>query len=315
MIQVFPYFLKFKKPFKIASVERLGTHNLYLRFEKNGILGWGEAVFPPYISENQEKALSRIQDLKWEFETEDNLFQIIAENQHILKNEPALACAMETALLSWLANSKGIKLYELLGLTEDQKQTSYTIGISSNENIIQSIHDYPDASYFKLKVNEAEIERMVSCYLEHSNLPFVIDANQGFTSYKNAQYWAEKLWDFGVKYFEQPFHKADFKSHKNLSKSVDIPIIADESFQRIQDLEKVSESFTGINVKIIKSGGLLEAKKSLIEAKNKSLTTILGCMSGSFVSINNAKSISSLADYIDLDGPILISNNPDLNAF
>ena len=314
MIKAFPYFLKFKKPFKIASVERTGTDNLYLRFEKNGFVGWGEAVFPPYISENQEHALKRVTDLHWDFNSETELFGVISSNQEILAAEPSLACAMETVLLNWLAKTKNIELSELLNLPKDHKHSSYTIGIGSDQDIIHSIHEYPEATYFKLKVNQDEIERMVKCYLKNTNLPFVVDANQGFTDFKKAQYWSEKLWALGVDYFEQPFHKGDIEKHKRLSNMVSIPIIADESFQRIQDLEKIRGAFDGINVKIIKSGGLLESKEALITAKNIEMTTILGCMSGSAVSINNAKSIAHLADHIDLDGPVLIANNPDLNT-
>jgi L-alanine-DL-glutamate epimerase-like enolase superfamily enzyme len=115
-IQYYPYHLKFKKPFKIASVERTGTDNLYIKFTKDGFVGWGEAVFPPYIQENQQTAIKRLTDLNWGFSNETELFRVIQQNQTILKQEPSLACAMETSLLNWLSASKKTSLNEILQL-------------------------------------------------------------------------------------------------------------------------------------------------------------------------------------------------------
>ncbi len=311
MIKVFPYHLKFKKPFKIASVERTGTDNLYLKFEKDGFEGWGEAVFPPYLSENQESALNRVKDLIWE----GSLDEVLKHNHSVLKDEPSLACAMETCLLNWEAGKRRISLAEYLELDKVARPTSYTIGICSNKEIAEAINSTPEATYFKLKVNQAEIERIINQYRSLTDLPFVVDANQGFTDFEKAKYWAGKLSDFGVAYFEQPFQKEDLESHKRLTQSTNIPIIADESFQRFTDLEKVKECFDGINVKIIKTGGVLEAKQSLLKARGVGMKTILGCMSGSSVSINSASALCSLADYVDLDGVYLISNDPDLKSF
>jgi L-alanine-DL-glutamate epimerase-like enolase superfamily enzyme len=314
-IQYYPYHLKFKKPFKIASVERTGTDNLYIKFTKDGFVGWGEAVFPPYIQENQQTAIKRLTDLNWEFSNETELFRVIQQNQTILKQEPSLACAMETSLLNWLSASKKTSLNEILQLDSIEKETSFTIGISSNKEMEEVIKNTPQATYFKLKVNETEIERIVTTYTSITSKPFVVDANQGFTNREKALYWAKELSKKRVAYFEQPFAKEDFESHEWLKNQVNIPIIADESFQRITDIQKAFKSFDGINVKIIKTGGVLEAKDCLMKAKTLKMKTVLGCMSGSSVSINSAKSLSSLTDFVDLDGAFLIKNNPDLTQF
>lgn len=309
----FPYRLKFKTPFKIASVERTGTDNLYLKFTKDGFVGWGEAVFPPYIEENQQTAIIRLADLNWGFLDEAELFRLIQQNQIILKQEPSLSCAMECCLLNWLAASKKIGLHALLGLNEVKKETSYTIGISSDQAMEEKVVNTPEATYFKLKVNENEIERIVNTYVSLTSKPFVVDANQSFSNREKALYWAFELDKMGVAYFEQPFDKEDFESHEWLKNHVNIPIIADESFQRITDLEKAFKSFDGINVKIIKTGGVLEAKRCLLQAKKLKMITVLGCMSGSSTSIQSASALSDLADFVDLDGVYLIENDPDLN--
>ena len=314
-LNYFPYHLKFKRPFKIASVERLGTDNLYLKYTKDGYEGWGEAVFPPYIKENQKASIKRLADLNWEFTNETELFGIIKENQSILIEEPSLACAMETCLLSWLAASKKSSLNDILQVDYSEKTTSYTIGMSSDEDIEDIINRTPQAEYFKLKVNESEIGRIINKYSSLTSKPFVVDANQGFKDYNKAKYWAKKLYNKGVSYFEQPFHRDDFESHKRLKNDVKIPIVADESFQRLKDTDKLHNSFDGINVKIIKTGGVLEAKECLLRAKHLELKTVLGCMSGSSTSIKTASTLVGLADYVDLDGVYLIKNDPDLDLF
>ena len=314
-LSYYPYHLKFKKPFKIAFVERAGTDNLYIKFTKDGFEGWGEAVFPPYIQENQQTAIKRLADLNWEFKDETDIFRVIQQNQTILNQEPSLACAMETSLLNWLAASKKTSLNEVLQLDSIEKKTSYTIGISSNKEMEEVIKNAPEATYFKLKVDEYEIDRIVTTYTSITSRPFVVDANQGFTNREKALYWATELSKKRVAYFEQPFEKEDFESHKWLKNQVNIPIIADESFQKITDIEKAFKSFDGINVKIIKTGGVLGAKECLLKAKILKMKTVLGCMSGSSVSINSAKSLSAIADFMDLDGVFLIKNDPNLNDF
>lgn len=306
----FPYRLEFKYPFKLAIIERTGTNNLYLRLSYKNAVGWGEAVFPPYLDETVKTALLALKKVSFEKHSVETIFDLIARNQQILKEAPAAACAMEVCLLNWLADLEKKSLPELLNLKEIKKPTSYTIGICSDSEMKERIEATPEATYFKLKVSEEEIEEIIANYKACTDKPFVVDANQGFMSREKGLIWARKLEGMNVAYLEQPFHKDDFESHAWLKEQVNIPIIADESFQRVGDLEKVAQSFDGINVKIMKSGGVLEARAALYKAKGLGLKTILGCMSGSSVAINAAESLSSLADFVDLDGPYLIKNDP-----
>jgi L-alanine-DL-glutamate epimerase-like enolase superfamily enzyme len=118
-----------------------------------------------------------------------------------------------------------------------------------------------------------------------------------------------KLADKGVWYLEQPFHKEDFESHAWLKARSPIPIIADESFQNYADLEKIVKSFDGINLKVMKCGGLAEGVECLKRAKEMELKSIIGCMSESSVAIDASMQIAPLADWVDLDGNLLITND------
>ena len=310
VLKKIPFFLKFKHPFKLSSVERLGTDNLYLKLDNQGFIGWGEAVFPPYLQETINSASDALIEVDWVVNKDETIFDLIARNQTVLKHFPAAACAMEVCLLNWYAKFHSMELHEVLDLIKVDTPTSYTIGICSDIEIKQRVEENPEAKYFKLKVNEQEFNRIIKAYQAVSKKPFVVDANQGFTSKHEALKCANKLHDLGAAYFEQPFLKQNFKDHAWLKSKTKIPIIADESFQRIGDMDKLLDSFDGINVKIMKTGGLIEAKEALIKAKKYGLITVLGCMSGSSVAIKAAQSISSLTNYVDLDGMFLISNDP-----
>lgn len=294
----------------MSNVERFGTDNLYIKLDNKGFIGWGEGVFPPYVNETINSTENNLAKIKWVVDKHETIFDLISKNQQILKDFPVAACAMEVCLLNWFANFNGKELNEILALPKASIPTSYTIGICSDIAIKERVKENPNATYFKLKVSETEFDRIISTYQSVSTKPFVVDANQGFKSKHEALKCANKLNDLGVAYFEQPFSKKDLKAHAWLKSKTKIPIIADESFQRIGDIDHLLSSFDGINVKIMKTGGLIEAKKALIKAKENGLTTILGCMSGSSVAIKAAQSISSLADYVDLDGMFLISNDP-----
>lgn len=312
MLTAIPYFLKFKYPFQLSTSTRRGTDNLYVKIEAFGAVGLGEAVFPPYISETQQQAIELVHQLKIDF-TINNFSDFIKLNCATTQNYPSLNCALEGCLTSWWADKNKVQIADLMGVKAAQKPTSYTIGICSDAEMIQRIHDFPEATYFKLKVSETEIERIIKTYRENCNKPFVVDANQGFQSKEEALKWANTLFEMGAEYFEQPFHKSDLAAHQWLKNQTNINIIADESLQRLTDLPKVMDAFDGINVKIIKCGGLTEAKAIIETARNHELTTILGCMSGSSVSIGYASNLINLVDYVDLDGPFLITNDPDIN--
>lgn len=309
MLQAFPYFLEFKNTFNLSGSSRNGTHNLYLRLQNNGIETWGEAVFPPYIDENIEDSIKIIRTIKINFNKTD-FKDFINHNCAPLKNNPSLRAALEACLIKYWSALKNIPISQLIEVDPGNKPTSVTISISSNKDMIQQINQFSDASYFKLKISELEVERIITTYLQYCEKPFSVDANQGFRSRNKALYWCERLKNLGVLYFEQPFHKQDYDNHLWLKDNTEVKIIADESIQNLKDVQTFSNYFDGYNVKIIKCGGLMAGKEMLDYANKNNLTTVLGCMSGSSVSIDYANYLNNLASYVDLDGPFLIKNNP-----
>jgi len=307
-LQYFSYRLQFKYPFRIAHTERTGTDNVYVLLKSGEHSAWGEAVFIPYYSET----LDTFKRLVSSCELPENTSEIIHFIKQLKRQFPdSYFCiaAMDIALHNLHTSITSQSISEQYKLTGKLKDTSFTLGISSDQEMEKKFLENSMMSYYKLKVTEQEIGRIISTFQRLTNKPFTIDANQGFTDRNEALKWSFKLADLGVEYMEQPFHKDDFESHAWLKEQSPIPIIADESFQNFADLEKVVKYFDGINLKVMKCGGISEGVEALKRAREMGLKSIIGCMSESSVVSNAAKQIASLADWVDLDGPLLLTND------
>ena len=272
---------------------------------------WGETVFIPYYNEDLtsfKELLSKI-DLPDNLESLEDIHSFITRIKGQYPENTFSIAGIGTLLHNLIANKQKKSIRELYNITGTPPTSSFTLGISDKTTMQQKINENPEVAYFKLKVSENTINQIFNDYKELSDKPFVVDANQGFTNKELALNWAIELHKAGVAYLEQPFAKDDLDSHQWLKEKSPIPIIADESFQTTSDIYKLKHAFDGINVKLMKSGGIGSAVESLKAAKGAGLKTILGCMSESSVGINAAMEIAPLADWIDLDGHLLIDND------
>lgn len=247
----YPYQLQFKYPFKIATVERKSTDNVYLLARKDNCSGWGECVFIPYYPETLDMFKRIMSDLPPIFETNhiDHTIQSLKEK---FPNRSFCIAAIDIALHNLHESLTGTSITQLYGLEKNKTVSSFTLGISDDVSMEQKFIENQDQVYFKLKVNQQEINRIVIKFKSLTDKPFTIDANQGFTDRSEALKWTYTLADWGVEYFEQPFKKDDWESHAWLKARSPIPIIADESFQTLGDLEKIVKHFHGINMKVMK---------------------------------------------------------------
>lgn len=308
--EIFPYRLEFKFPFRIAHTERTHTDNLYLLLSHQGRIGWGEAVFPPYMRETQAEAVKILSTLRWPGDPAGlDIPAFLAEVEKEVPSSPCLLAAVDMALHNLQSAVTGKSIRDKYAISGQIPATSVTLGISSKREMEEKIKSAAGAAYFKLKIDEQSIGRMVGEYLALCDKPFVVDANQGFRSIAAAAAWTEKLHKLNVAYLEQPFHKDDLDSHRRLREKSPIPIIADESFQRLSDLDRLVDSFDGVNVKLMKSGGIFEACQALRKIREAGLRSVIGCMSESSVAAGAAGQLAPLADWVDLDGPVLIKND------
>jgi len=288
---------------------------VYILIEKAGIYGWGETVFIPYYAETYASFRYLIDNIKLPpIEDITAVHTYIQDLKEKFVDHQFAIAGLDIALHNFICQKKPTSIASLYNVQGNAPKSAYTLGISTKDQMRTQIESNSQVPYFKLKVSQDEIERIIDDYVSLCNKPFVIDANQGFTDKKLALYWADTLAELQVDYLEQPFHKDDWSSHQWLKKRSTLPIIADESFQSIRDVVPLADYFDGINVKLMKSGGISEAANVLKRAKDIGLKTVLGCMSESSIAVNAAWELAPLANWADLDGPQLINNDPFNNS-
>jgi L-Ala-D/L-Glu epimerase len=213
--------------------------------------------------------------------------------------------------MDWVGQKLGIPIYSMFGLDpKDAPATTFSIGIDTPEITRQKTLEAADYPILKVKVGLATDEPTIEAVRSVTKKPLRVDANEGWKDKEEAVRkinWLEKM---GVEFIEQPLPAEMLEEARWVRSKVHIPVIADEACQRATDIPKLKESFDGVNVKLDKSGGILEAYRMLEIAKALGMKTMLGCMISSSVSVTAAAHLSPLVDWADLDGNLLISNDP-----
>ena len=293
-----------------SSQYRDTLHTAYMR---DGITGHGEGA--PIVRYHEDavgaqKAADSVRDLL--LKSEPMQFgKIMAEVFRRVNGEWAGKAAVDIALMDWVGQKLGIPLYAYFGLDpKDAPVTTFSIGIDTPEITKQKTLEAADYPVLKVKVGLATDEPTIDAVRSGTNKPRRVDANEGWKDKEEAVRkinWLEKM---GVEFIEQPMPAEMIEETRWVRSKVHIPVIADEACQRAIDIPKLKEAFDGVNVTLDKSGGILEAYRMIQIAKALGMKTMLGCMISSSVSVTAAAHLSPLVDYADLDGNLLISNDP-----
>lgn len=309
-LHILPYQLQFKYPFSIAHGIRTCTDAVFVAIEKDGILGYGEATLPPYLKDNQSTSIAFLQNI--EIEKLYNRFILNIELfDDSITDMPAKA-SIDMAFWDLKGKLENKKVSAYFDQTTKQKLifSTYTIGISSEDELKSKLADASDFRLLKLKLNGKNDKDLILNFRKYCNKPFAIDVNQAWTNLDEAKKMHDFLLAQNCFLIEQPFEKSDIKKTKELKQHSQLPIIADEAFQTIDTLVQIADAYDGINIKLMKCGGITNAFKIIQEAKKLELKILLGCMSESACGCAAAASLQSFADWTDLDGPWLLKNNP-----
>ena len=202
---------------------------------------------------------------------------------------------------------------ELLRIEQSEfPLATYTIGVSSFDEMKLKVEEGTQFGFklFKIKLNGETDEEQIRNFKRLSNKKFAVDVNQGWKTVKEATEKISWLKEEGCFLVEQPLHKNAIDEMKLLKQKSVLPLYADESCQRLSDIEKLKDCFDGINIKLMKCGGVTEAHQMILKARELEMKVLIGCMSESSVGCTAAAHLTLLADYADLDGPYLISNDP-----
>jgi len=307
-----PFELELKHPFTIAKFSRTSTPLMLLQIAHEGFISYGEASMVPYMGENQQSAtefLNRV-DVN-QFKYPFDFAAIIKYLDSIAPGQPAIKAAIDIALHDLEGKLKGQPCWQLLG-SDPQKMpvTSFTIGIDTPDMIIKKVKEAEGCKVIKVKLGRDSDKELIKTIRSVTNVPLYVDANQGWTDLQQSldmTYW---LQDQGVLLIEQPMPKTDPGSNAWLTERSPIPIIGDESIQRLPDVEKAKGVYHGINIKLMKSAGMYEAHQMILKAKELGLKILIGCMSETSCATLAAAALAPQCDWADLDGPLLVKNNP-----
>lgn len=307
-----PFELELKHRFTIAKFSRTSTPLILLQIEHEGFTGYGEASLVPYMGESLETATAflnkfDINAIKYPFDFDS----IMAYLDRIAPGEPAIKAAIDIALHDLDGKLQGKPCWQLLGSNPAlMPDTSFTIGIDTPEVIREKIKGGDNCKIIKVKLGRDSDRELINTVRAVTDKPLFIDANQGWTDRQQSldmTYW---LHEQGVLLIEQPMLKTDPESNAWLSARSPIPIIGDEAVQRLADVDAAAGVYNGINIKLMKSAGMHEAKLMIAKARLLGLKLMIGCMSETSCATLAAAALAPQCDWADLDGPFLTSNNP-----
>lgn len=307
-----PYTLSLRHTFTLSTTSRSTTPAYLTRLEYDGHVGYGEASMPPYLGESQNSVRAFLDkvDLS-DFSDPLQIESLLSYVDSVAPGNTAAKASIDIALHDLVGKLLGQPLYQLWGYDPHQAPlTSYTIGIDTPEVIEQKVREAPDMKIFKLKLGRGTDRDIVNTFRRLSDAPFTADANQGWTDRNEALDRIGWLKEQGCLFIEQPLPKERIDDIAWITAHSPLPVLGDEGCQRLQDLRGAIGVYSGIVVKLMKCTGLREAHRLLHAAKALGMTTLLGCMTETSCGISAASQLSMLATWADLDGNLLISNDP-----
>ena len=306
------YQLLLKHPFRLATGTRTSTPTVQIRLEHRGVFGYGEASMPPYLGETTETVtgfLSQLEPENWKVETIPQILKAVDSRS---EKDNAAKAAIDIALHDLKAKLFGVPVRELFGIrAERTPPTALTIGMGSKDELRTKLQEADAFQVLKIKLGGPDDKSMIDFLRSITDKPFIVDANQGWNGLESALSMLDHISSLNVLMVEQPLPvRTSPEVWMELKRKSPLPIFADESVKRLTDLDQTAELFHGVNIKLMKSTGLAEAHAMMLKCQELGLQTMIGCMSESSCAIMAAAQLSPLADFVDVDGPFLITNNP-----
>lgn len=285
-----------------------------VKYQRDGITGCGEGAPIIRYKEYPEQAMQAIDAIRGQIEAGDpwmyekTLTQI---RQPLGDHQRAAMAAVDIAVFDWLGKKLDMPLYRFFGLDPaDAPITDFSIGIDTPEITREKTREAADFPVLKIKVGLKTDEETIEAVRSVTRKPIRVDANEGWTDKEEAIRKINWLETQGVEYVEQPMPAHMIEETKYVRSKVHLPIYADEACTHADMIPKLTEAYDGINVKLDKAGGLLESRRWIAIARACNLKVMLGCMVSSSCSVTAAAHIAPLVDHVDLDGNLLLSNDP-----
>ncbi|MBP8959624.1 MAG: dipeptide epimerase [Bacteroidales bacterium] len=307
-----PYLLHLKHSFNLAISSRTTTPVMLTEIEYDGITGYGEASMPPYLGESHETVSRFLFSLDLnQFNDPFILEDILDYVENFMPGNYAAKASVDIALHDLIGKLSEEPVYRLLGLNPEMTPfTSFTIGIDTPEIVREKVEEAAPYKILKVKLGKDNDREMIEVIRSVTDKPLCADVNQGWKDREYALEMAHWLKEKGIIFLEQPMPKEQFEDILWLKERSPLPIIGDEAIQNLADLIKYKDIYSGVNVKLMKCGGIRSAFVMLKTAKALGMKTMIGCMTETSCAVTAAAHLSPLADWCDLDGNLLISNDP-----
>lgn len=304
------YNLKLKHTFKIAHDARDVQKTLIVELNNGLVSGFGESTASQYYGyqidamvEILESNRSTIESYSWEKPDEfwNKLSARLSENSFAQS-------ALDVAIHDLYGKTIGKPLYKIWGTSVDEiPTTNYTIGIDTIEKMVQKMKEFPWPKY-KIKLGTREDLKIIKELRKYTDAVFRVDANCAW-DVEETIYNAKELKKFNVQFIEQPLKADDWDGMKEVYKKSALPLIADESCVTEDYIEKCYNHFHGVNIKLMKCGGLTPARRMIKQARRLNMKVMIGCMTESSVGISAISQLLPEIDFVDMDGFILIEKD------
>ena len=310
--------LQLKQTFTISRGSRTSVDNVIVMLNYADKIGLGEATANPYYNITTdiiERELLSLEDFltDYQFTTPE---QFWFDLYPMLKSNPFALCALDEAAHDLYGKIRNKPLFELWKLDNSKSPLSnYTLGIDEIPKMIQKIKEIPWPVY-KIKLGTENDLEIVKALRKETDAIFRVDANGGWTA-EQCIYFSKEFIKMGVEFIEQPLPVLETITMKEVYKYTKLPLIADESCIVEDDVQSCFGMFHGVNIKLMKCGGITPARRMIRKARALGMKVMVGCMTESSVGISSIAHLAPELDYVDMDGAMLIKNDPatgvDLN--
>lgn len=302
------------QPFGIARWTRSAYPRTFVTYTQGGVTGRGEAAPNAFYGETGGTVAAVLPELAgaltdgWDW---DGLQAGLAARMP--QGHPSVKCALEMAAVEWAACAAGVPVWRLLGLSPTPlPESSFTVSLAELPEMRRQAREAAARGHgvLKVKLGTERDEAIVEALREEvPHAALRVDANAAW-SRARARRMLGVLEAAGVEFVEQPLAAGDLEGHAALRRLARVPVVADESLHHVQDVIALAGAFDGVNLKLAKLGGPLQALAALRLARAHGLSVMLGCMIESSLGIAAAAHLAGLCDWADLDGALLLADDP-----
>lgn len=304
--------LDLKVNWKLSRNQTTFKENFIVHLETDAGVFRSEVAPNIRYGETPESIEKELND--WHSRTDLNTLTSVSALEKSLNEKPllhALRFALESVFLSYFAKLEHKSLSAYLGLPAPKKvPTSFSMPITPVGEIKDYLAPLSRFEFLKIKVNAETGEEMLQEIRKYTSAKLRVDANEGWKDLNEFMRFQESLKDMNIELIEQPFPSSMVSEYKELKKHTPYTLLADESIEDVGDFAELSEQFHAVNIKLMKTGSLLKARFLMEEAQKYQMTSMIGCMIETTIGISYGMLFSGMAQYVDLDGFLLIKEEP-----